>query len=48
MVEDAVVAKADLVDVVGGEDVCLGDGSIAAMVGDVLRAGEGVGFGKSR
>jgi cobalt-zinc-cadmium resistance protein CzcA len=48
VVEDTIETGVELVDVVIRENMGLGQGHVAAVVGDRLRAGEGVGFGEAR
>jgi len=48
VVEDSVEAYIKLIDAAVGKDVGLGYRHIAPVIQDVLRAGEGVCFGKSR
>ena len=48
MIEYPVEASIELVDVVIRKNVGLGEGHVAAVVRNDLRASEGVGFSKAR
>ena len=46
VIEDAIVAEAELIDGGGGKDVGLADGDVAGVVDDALIAAEGASLGK--